>query len=133
MLGSLLIDLTCEVCGGGLFFNHEATFNAYKESSDLTSLNVFDKVEEVINKYFIFICPNCNIEYRHTYKNIENNLRISIFKQLLLSLIQKQVVEFNSNKISFLIYCGKCSGFDGSGSCPKNVFENCTIKKFPAR
>jgi len=133
MLGTLIDSVTCEICGGGLSFEQSATFEAFKESSELTSTNIIETVDSIVDKYLVFVCYNCDIKYRYTYKDIYRIIRTDVFKRLLLLLSQGQFITNNTNRDYVLIYCGKCTGYDGQGSCPRTVFNNCDIKRFPPR
>jgi RNase P subunit RPR2 len=133
MLGTLIKDVTCETCGSKLNFEYEETVNAFKDSADLTSANIIETVDLMVDKYLIFICYGCGTNYRYTYKDIDKVIRYTIFKNLLLLLTQGQIVMNGMNKDTVLIYCGKCNGYDGQGSCLQSIFNKCDIKKFPVR
>jgi len=133
MLGTAIKDITCDVCGSNLYFEYEETFDAFKDSADLTTTNLFETIDSIIDKYLVFSCHGCNIKYRYTYKDIDKIIRNTIFKKLLLLIAQGQIVRDGTHKEGVLIYCGKCTGYDGQGSCLRSVFNKCNIKKFPAR
>jgi len=133
MLGTLIKDVVCEICGEKLDFVYEETFNAFRESADLTYLHIMETVDSIVDRYLVFKCYGCDTKYRYTYKDIDKIIRNTIFKNLLLLLTQDQMAMNGVNRASVIIYCGKCTGYDGQGSCPPNVFNKCDIKKFPSR
>ena len=133
MLDSLIKDITCEVCNGKLNFEYYETFNAFKDSADITTTNIIDCVDSIVDKYLVFTCNSCNAKYRYTYKDIDKVIRNNIFRNLLLLITQGQIVRSNKTNDCVIIYCGKCTGYDGQGGCLRNIFNTCDIKKFPAR
>lgn len=131
MLGSLVQSMHCEVCGSELHYDSISTFEAYEESANITADNIFNKVDEMLERYLVYDCYKCNSKYRYTYKDIEKAIRKDLFKKLLLLAVREQLSDHKSIKDGVLIYCGKCSGFDGQGSCPRIVYNECEIKRFP--
>jgi RNase P subunit RPR2 len=133
MLDTLIKDTMCEVCNGKLSFEYYETFEAFKDSSDITTTNIIECVDSIVDKYLIFMCNNCNAKYRYTYKDIDKVVRNNIFRNLLLLLTQGEIVRHSKSSDGVMVYCGKCTGYDGQGSCLRSVFYKCDIKKFPAR
>jgi hypothetical protein len=131
MLNSLLQNITCEVCGHELVYNPKTTFEAYHEELENVIGNVELKVEEVIGELLIYECPKCECIYKYTYKEIERLIRGKITKQVLLSIARGQMKNMTGIMDGILIYCGKCFGFDGNGSCTKKMYDKCEVKKFP--
>lgn len=125
-------SLKCEVCGNNIDFDYSATEDDYKIAVSATPATIYDKVDDIINKYLVYKCHTCGQVYRYTYKDIEKAMRRKLTEKVLLLLVHNNI----SNKPAaalekFLVYCGKCTGLDGSGSCTKTVFKKCEIKRFP--
>ena len=76
-------------------------------------------------------CVECKKVYRYTYKDIEKRIRIDITKNILIQFAGKAAQSLPNVMDGILIYCGKCSGFDGKGSCTRKIYNNCEIKRFP--
>jgi len=133
MLDTIIKDVTCEACNNKLIFNYYETIDAFKDSADLTTTNIIDGVDSIVDKYLVFTCNGCDAKYRYTYKDIDKVVRYNIFKSLLLLLTQEQIKKNNKSSDCVMIYCGKCTGYDGQGSCLSNIFNKCDIKKFPKR
>jgi len=131
MFGTLFNHVLCPVCEHKLFFSYEDSFKAYENSINLANATILEKTDLAMNEYFVFICNSCDSKYRYTYKDIYRVIRTSILKKLLCSKIQEQATALNANKDNVIIYCGKCSGYDGKGSCPRVMFVRCEIKKLP--
>lgn len=131
MIDSLFNSVSCQICEGKLNFSYDDTLNCHKDSTDLVTLTIFEKIDSIMDKYFVFVCQRCGSNYKYTYKDIEKVVRKSIFKKLLRALIHDQIVLLSAHKDIVLIYCGKCTGYDGKGSCPRSMFVKCEIKKFP--
>jgi len=131
MLDTLIKDIMCEVCNGKLNFEYYETFKAFKDSADITTINIIECVDSIVDKYLIFTCNNCGTKYRYTYKDIDKVIRNNIYRNLLLLVTQGEIVRNNKANDGVMIYCGKCTGYDGQGSCLRSVFDKCDIKKFP--
>ena len=131
MLNSLIQHLTCEVCGHELIYDPKATFEVYHSELEFVVENIALKVDGIIGKFLIYECPKCKCTYKYTYKEIEKIIRIETTKQVLLSIARGRMKNMVGIMDGVLIYCGKCSGFDGNGSCTKKIYDKCEIKRFP--
>lgn len=127
----MINNIRCETCEAKLRFERIETLEAFGCDIDLTIFNVFEKIDAVINEYLVFICPNCNVKYKYTYKRLHELTRMNIFKNLLKLITQGQFNVTDTSKNHVLIYCGKCNGYDGKGSCTVGIFNKCAIKIFP--
>ena len=123
--------LKCELCGGDLVFSSDSTVDEYVAFTSITEHNLHNTVEELLNDYLVYVCVGCGQRHKYTTKQIEYLIRKSLTKRALLLLVNNMV----SNDIiifdKYLIYCGKCQGLDGKGSCPKSIYNPCKIKRFP--
>ncbi len=131
MLGKLLDKIDCEICGGELEMSSSATVDDYALTLIANANNVFDKVEELIGKYLVYECFTCHAKYKYTYKDLERFLRKSLTQKMLMLVVRGDIINSEAVRDKFFFYCGKCNGYDGSGSCPKTVYNNCEIKRFP--
>jgi hypothetical protein len=123
--------LKCEVCGGNLYFDGDSTVDEYALYMSITHKNIHDKINDIINDYLVYVCESCGRAHKYTSREVEFKLRRTLTQRALMILIKDLI---DPNKIMFnryLIYCGKCQGFDGNGCCPKSIFEPCPIKRFP--
>lgn len=131
MLNSLIQHLNCEVCGHNLIYAPKTTLDTYSKELDIIIENVEFKVDDIIGRFLIYECPICKKFYRYTYKDIETIIRINMTKEALLAIAMRQMKNMTYIRGSVLIYCGKCTGFDGNGSCTKKIYDNCKIKRLP--
>jgi DNA-directed RNA polymerase subunit M/transcription elongation factor TFIIS len=131
MLEELVNTIDCEICGGALHMSASATIEDYAIVISATTNNVSDKVGDVIGKYLVYECSSCHAKYKYTYKDLEKVLRKNLTKKMLMFIANGSITNSNPLSDKFFFYCGKCGGFDGNGSCPKSVFNNCEIKRFP--
>lgn len=131
MLDSLKDLKKCELCGGDLLLNTISTFSNYR--SEIVTLidDVNSKVDEIIGRYLVYSCTNCGFEYKFTYRTVEMLLRKRLTQKALVSIISSNFKPSYVLGCKFYIYCGKCSGLDGSGSCPKEMYDMCDVKRFP--
>ena len=131
MLNSLIQHLNCEACGHELVYDPKITFDSYYSELKFAIENVESKVKEMVGLFLIYECSKCKCTYKYTYKEIEKIIRHKITKQALLSIAKVQMKNMVCIMDGVLIYCGKCSGFDGSGSCTKKIYDKCEVKRFP--
>ena len=131
MLKSLIQHINCEACGHELIYDPKATFDSYHDELEVTIKNVELKADEIVGKFLIYDCPTCKCSYKYTYKEIEKIIRCETTKQVLLSIARGQMRNMSCIMDGVLIYCGKCSGFDGKGSCTRKIYEKCEVKRFP--
>jgi len=131
-MDSLLYDfIKCDDCGQQLELDPSSTMNDYLEYLPLNTINLSDSVDSIIGRYLVYKCSSCNSIYKFTYKEIEKELRKRITEKLLMLMARSVLTKNISLHDKFFIYCGKCGGVDGSGSCTISVFNNCDIKRFP--
>lgn len=130
MLNSLIQHLNCEVCGQELVYDPKTTFETYADELEITIENVELKVDNIVGGFLVYECPTCKCYYKYTYKEIEKIIRRETTKQALLLIARGQMKNMPCIIDGVLIYCGKCSGFDGKGSCTKKIYDKCEIKRF---
>lgn len=131
MLKSLIQHLKCEICGHELIYDPKVTFEIYTNELEITIDSVELKIDEIVGEFLVYECPKCKCIYKYTYKEIEKIIRRGITKQVLLVFARGQMNNVSDIMNGVLIYCGKCSGFDGNGSCTKKIYDKCKIKRFP--
>jgi hypothetical protein len=131
MFNVLADSLKCTVCGNFLVFDAVSTGEDYALTTNVNTMNILDKVDDIINKYLVYKCTSCDSIYRYTYKDIERFMRKTITEAYLTIVLQDQLTKSNFLEDKFMVYCNKCKGLDGQGSCPKSVFDKCEIKRFP--
>ena len=132
MLDSLIQHLNCEVCRHELIYDPRATFDVYSCELELTVEDVKSEIDNVVGRFLVYECSFCKKTYRYTYKDIEAAIRIDMTKQVLLTIAREQMKNMVYIMDGVLIYCGKCTGFDGNGSCTKKMYDNCEVKRFPS-
>lgn len=123
--------LTCELCGNSLYLDTDTTLDEYTIYMSITTNNINDKIDDIMADYLMYTCVECGHSHKYTTKEIERLLRKQITERALV-LIARDTVDIRGFLVDkFLIYCGKCQGMDGKGSCSKTVLEKCEIKRFP--
>jgi hypothetical protein len=131
MINGLANKIECDICGGTLKFSATSTIDDYTTAITANTTNFFDKVEEIIGKYLVYECHDCKAKYKYTYKDLEKALRKDLTQRMLMLLVKDVVTNSNAFQDKFFFYCGKCTGYTGTGCCPKTVYNNCEIKRFP--
>ena len=123
--------IRCELCQGVLEASQEDTIKDYAMIMNVDSVNIFDTVDALLNKHIVYVCVSCGNKVKYTYKDIEYIFRRTLTEKFLLLAVKDLIGDIQVLKDKYFIYCGKCQGFDGQGSCPKTMFEKCEIKRFP--
>ena len=131
MIDQLVGAMKCELCGGPLEIDETVTINDYSIIISANETNVFDKVEDIVTKYLVYKCLNCGQTFKYTYKDLEKNIRKKITEKVLMLIVKGQIDASSCLQDKFLIYCGKCNGLDGLGSCTESIFNKCEINRFP--
>ena len=131
MLDKFVGLLECELCKGALKIDIDGTVDDYIIYASINSHNIFDKITDIIGKYIVYKCQVCGQIHKYTHKDLEYIVRKKLTERCFLLLSRGAVSKINFSSSSFLIYCGKCGGMDGKGSCFKEVYNSCEIKRFP--
>ena len=121
----------CDLCSSPLEISREETLSSYVSVVNTNITNIFNKADSFLNRYMVYVCTVCGNRVRYTYKDVEKKIRKDIMERLLMAIT---IEYFNTTVIltdKYYMYCGKCNGFDGRGSCPKIISDKCDIKRFP--
>lgn len=127
------LGLKCEFCGStALIYRPMDTFNNY-EQFDTEVIDIKKVINDPNNNYLIFKCMMCEALIKYTFKDIEKNIKNGIYEYIVGSIARDQYKNISSIETTkkFFIYCGKCKGWDGKGSCPVEVFDKCELKRIP--
>lgn len=131
MINSIIDSLNCPACNNVLEVNEQATYIAYQGFTHLPVYEVSSAVEEMLNRFMVYTCVQCGAEYRYTFKEIERRLRMEVMKRVLNGVLRGEIPASAAHGTGALFYCGKCTGYDGQGSCPRRVLDKCEIKRLP--
>lgn len=131
MIGSIIHGLDCENCGNVLSYDPTATFLAYEDFINLSVYEVSTAIDDMLEKFVVYGCPSCGQKYRYCFKDIEKRLRMSIMQKVLTGVARGEIQAGSAHGTGALFYCGKCTGYDGQGSCPRKVLDKCEIKRLP--
>lgn len=121
----------CEVCGNTLVLNTDKTLAYYTTEVCNNIEDINTSVDNIIGRYLVYTCIRCGFDCKLTYSDIERLIRKSLTEKALLHIVRGGITPSYIIDCKFFIYCGKCSGFDGSGSCPKKIYDSCEVKRFP--
>lgn len=129
-----MITFTCDVCGKGLAqFSEALTYSSYKSPGVFVLEDLPNILDGVLSDLLVFKCNECESEFRLTYKEAFKKLRRELAKRYISHCIGANAKNANitTYKDRVMIYCGKCSGFDGKGACPVFIYDTCNIKRLP--
>ncbi len=131
MLNSFVSLLTCEVCGSDMILDYNGSIDFYKDYIVIDSKDVLKTLDAIMADVIVYKCASCRHTSKHSFSDIETKVRKKLFEKLIMYYGRDLLSKTSSIDNKYLIYCGKCQGFDGHGSCPKDVFNKCDIKRFP--
>lgn len=133
MFGEALSILCCPYCSSRSYVMDPAsTFNAFSDPNVFKLENVEKLVDGCIAEYTVFTCLDCGASDKLTVRGIEKAVRKEITKRVLTVIASAEVFNSVPESQFAYIYCNKCPGFDGKGSCPLSMYENCDVKRFPS-
>jgi len=126
-------SLPCNECGGKIYYDQRLTSEAWLRPEIFTLEDVYKLIDSTISEILVFTCIKCNTQVRYTFKEVEKQFRKKLSIRLLTLVAVGNLPNLTSvesiEKVMF--YCGKCSGYEGKGSCPLIVYRDCNLKKIP--
>ena len=134
MFSDMIKSLPCETCEEGkMYYSNFETVNAWQDPHVFALDNVDKLVDAVLSDILVFICPECGTTVRYTFKEVEKIFRKNLSKIILTKIAMGDMPDPGSfnKKGRIITYCGQCSGFDGKGSCPAEIYNVCELKRLP--
>lgn len=134
MFSDMIKSLPCEACDNGkMFYSNFETVNAWQDPNVFVLDNVDNLINGTLSDILVFICPDCGVTVRYTFKEVEKIFRKNLSKIILTKIAMGDLPDPGSfsKEGRIMIYCGQCSGFDGKGSCPSKIYEACELKRLP--
>ena len=134
MFKGALKELECKFCGKkGLIYNPKTTFDSYSDPSSFVLDDIDKIVDGIIAAYLEYECVNCGAATRYLIKDIEKMVRKEMSQRVIGEMARSELAQSGAlvSKEKIFIYCGKCNGFDGQGSCLVRAYKKCKIKRFP--
>lgn len=134
MFSDMIRHLPCNACEKGrLMYNQRLTMEAWQHP-EVFRLDDIDKIRDgIISDILVMTCDSCEAEIRYTMKEIEKIFRKNLSDRLFTMMARGDIPDPGGIRDSKRIfyYCGKCTGFDGKGTCPEFIFEECKLKRLP--
>jgi len=134
MFDDMIRYLPCEACETGrLHYSQKDTFEAWQDSNVFRLDDIDKLIDGIISEILVLTCDTCNAKYRYTFKELEKIFRKKLSDRLLKMIAMGDIPDpgsFNPTD-RIMIYCGKCGGLDGKGTCPKIIYEKCELKRLP--
>jgi len=134
MFSDMIRELPCKTCGEGhLLYNQKETMEAWQQP-EIFRLDDIDKLRDgVLSDILVMMCNQCGAQERFTFKELEKEFRKKLSNRILTILSKGYMEDPGSVRKAdrIFFYCGKCNGYDGKGSCPKYVYNNCELKRLP--
>ena len=134
MFSDMIRYLPCDSCENGrLMYNQRLTMEAWQQP-EIFRLDDLGKLkDDIISDILVMACTTCEAEVRYTLKEIEKVFRKNLSNRIFIMLGRGDIPDPGSLRKTdrLMYYCGKCTGFDGKGTCPKYIYDNCEIKRMP--
>jgi len=130
----MIQNLKCNLCETGILqLDVPESIDALSSDELLEYKHIKRYVASEINRFYIYKCDECGATYRYNLKSILQQQFDSLMEMVTERVMVSRMLESQQGKDykRILIYCGKCSGQDGRGSCMLGVFNACDMKEFP--
>jgi len=132
MINDTLMRIECPFCkSGSMQYSQRLTFEEYAMPDSFVLDDIDNIVDGIINSYLVYVCHKCGAIEKYTYKELEKKERKRISQLVIDSVARGELAKNIAKKSKVLIYCGKCNGLDGKGSCLLETYKGCELKKFP--
>ena len=129
-----MFNLECEVCQmDQLYLDDIAQLESIPFEDVATYKDLERYVDNELSKLLVFRCANCGNIVNYTIKSLLEARRQQVKDYVLEQLLAYRsfILRSDISKGYALIYCGKCSGQDGKGSCRVEFYNECNIKEMP--
>lgn len=134
MFSDMIRHLPCNLCEDGrLYYNQRETMEAWQQP-EVFRLDDIDKLDDgIMSDILVMTCNQCDNTVRYTLKEIERACRKQLSERIFTMISRGDVPDPGSYRKTdrIFFYCGKCNGYDGKGTCPKYVYENCELRRMP--
>lgn len=134
MFSDMIRKLPCSSCeNGSLYYNQKETFESWQHQ-EVFRLDDIEKLKDgIVSDILVFICNQCEAIERYTFKEVEKKFRKQLSNRILTMVSRGDIPDPGSARKMdrTFIYCGKCSGYDGKGACPRQVYNKCELKRMP--
>jgi len=129
-----MFDLKCEVCNSDQMQLDNIT---QLENIPFDEISGYKEVERYVDnelsQLMVFRCMLCNNVVNYTIKDLLDIRRRQVKDYILEQLVAYRSFSFHADATAayVLIYCGRCHGQDGKGSCRVDFYNQCDIKEIP--
>jgi hypothetical protein len=116
-----------------MYYDQKETLEAWQQP-EVFRLSDVDKLKDgIVSEILVMVCNQCGVQVRYTFKEIEKEIRKKLSNRLLTMIAKGSIPDPATIRKAdrIYIYCGKCNGYDGKGSCHKYIYDNCIIKRLP--
>jgi len=130
-----MLNLKCDFCElGVLNLDTVNTMDSFTESELFTYKDAVAYVDKTIDRPMVYVCDTCGAQTKYTIKDVLRKQRDQLLQQVLEQVMVHRVYNEHSDSSPphILIYCGKCTGQDGKGSCKAEIHNKCDLKEFPS-
>jgi len=115
-------------------YNQKETYDSYSIPDTFVIGDIDKIVDGMIAEYLVYKCNKCGAIEKYTFKDIEIAERKKLSKFVIDVISRGELRKSAVLKPGLprvLIYCGKCAGLDGKGSCLREDYEKCELKRLP--
>jgi hypothetical protein len=130
-----MLNLKCEFCElGVLTLDTINTMENFTESDLFTHKDAIVYVDKTLDRPMVYTCDTCGANIKYTIKDVLRKQRDQLLQQVLDQVMVHRVYNNGTSQglPHILIYCGRCTGQDGKGSCRPEIYNKCDLKEFPS-
>jgi len=130
-----MFNLKCEFCDiGVLRLSATDTMDSFAESDLFSYKDAIVYVDKTLDRPMVYICDSCGANIKYTIKDVLIKQRDQMLEQVLEQVMVHRVYNGDTGHVPspIMIYCGRCPGQDGKGSCSSDVYDKCDMKEFPS-
>lgn len=128
-----MFKLECDKCREGyLCIDRNLTLEDYKNNIDFEIAYEGTLKINKIPIYMYYVCNRCNSLYKLTPVEVEDKIRdfmANIALKMKRAYIMEQINFKEVDPDNGIEFCGKCVGYDGKGTCLKDIIKQCPLLK----
>ena len=126
-----MYNIKCEVCGGYLDFDYEATIQRFLNNVSYSTDDIKYIQDKWVTTGLCYKCVNCSKDFYYKWQQVELKTREAIAEDVMLFRRTQMFNKIDRSSIdpdNGISYCGLCSGIDGKGNCYNDFLQQCTIR-----
>ena len=112
--------LNCNKCKGSVTYSYVKSIDHYRKDN---KSNKIETLDITLRDYLVYVCSDCSLEYRYSFKELEEMGRERVAKAAAGD--SKEIKTLTMPRTGDKVPCGLCSGIDGKGTCFIDIYLKC--------